>query len=101
MSRRRGEEGKSVKWIAAYLALINLLGFVLMGADKKRARRGARRIPEKTLLGIAAAGGSAGVALGMAEFRHKTLHKRFTVGVPVMLIIQAALCAAWVIRLAA
>ena len=90
-----------MKWIAAYLALINLLGFVLMGADKKRARRGARRIPEKTLLGIAAAGGSAGVALGMAEFRHKTLHKRFTVGVPVMLIIQAALCAVWVIRLAA
>ena len=90
-----------MKWIAAYLALINLLGFVLMGADKKRARRGARRIPEKTLLGITAAGGSAGVALGMAEFRHKTLHKRFTVGVPVMLIIQAALCTAWVIRLAA
>lgn len=90
MSRRRGEEGKSVKWIAAYLALINLLGFALMGADKKRARENRWRIRERTLLLIAAAGGSAGVLLGMTELRHKTLHRKFTVGVPVILLAQVA-----------
>ena len=87
-----------MKLLMIYLVGINLLGFLMMGADKKRARQGRRRVPERTLLGIAALGGSAGVALGMAEFRHKTKHRRFAVGVPVMLLIQAAVCAAAVIR---
>ncbi len=87
-----GEEGKSVKLLIIYLAGINLLGFALMGADKKRARENRRRIRERTLLLTAAAGGSVGVALGMVEFRHKTRHRQFTVGVPAMLLLQAALC---------
>ena len=91
MCPRSGERGKSVRLLIVYLVLINLLGYLLMGADKKRARRGGRRIPERTLLLIAALGGSAGVALGMAEFRHKTKHRRFAVGVPAMLVLQAAL----------
>ena len=95
----RGEGGKRVKWIAAYLLGINLLGFLTMGADKKRARRGARRVPERTLLLLAALGGSVGVALGMVEFRHKTLHRKFTVGVPLILIVQAALCVLAVTKL--
>ena len=81
-----------MKLLIIYLAVINLLGFLAMGADKKRARRGERRVPERTLLGIAAVGGSVGVALGMVEFRHKTLHKKFTIGIPAIMIIQAALC---------
>ena len=87
-----------MKILAVYLAAINLLGFLMMGADKKRARRGARRIRERTLLLIAAAGGSAGVALGMVEFRHKTKHRQFTVGVPAMLAVQAALYVIAVMR---
>ena len=80
-----------MKLLAAYLIGVNLLGFALMAADKKRARENRRRIRERTLLLTAALGGSAGVLLGMIELRHKTLHKRFSVGVPAMLVVQAAL----------
>ena len=74
-----------------WLLGINIAAFALMGADKARAKKGARRIRERTLLLIAAAGGSVGVLMGMASFRHKTRHKKFTVGVPAILIVQAAL----------
>ena len=81
-------------WITAaavYLALINLTAFILYGADKKKAKRGQWRIPEKTLLGIAAIGGSAGAILGMFLFRHKTKHWYFRYGLPAILIVQLAL----------
>lgn len=83
-----------MKLLLAYLLAINLLGFALMAADKKRARENRWRISEKTLLLTAAAGGSVGVLLGMAELRHKTKHPKFTVGVPAILIAQAALAVA-------
>ena len=67
-----------------------------MGADKKRARENRRRIRERTLLLLAAAGGSVGVALGMISFRHKTLHRKFTLGVPAIMLLQAAL-AVWAV----
>ena len=76
------------------LAAVNLLLFVLMGADKLRARRGARRIPEATLFLLAALGGSFGGVLGMAVFRHKTLHRSFALGFPALLLGQTAL-AVW------
>ncbi|MBQ1316153.1 MAG: DUF1294 domain-containing protein [Lachnospiraceae bacterium] len=81
-------------WITAaavYLALINLTAFILYGADKKKAKRGQWRIPEKTLLGIAVIGGSAGAILGMFLFRHKTKHWYFRYGLPAILIVQMAL----------
>ena len=62
-----------------------------MLADKLKAKRGAWRIPEKTLLGVAAAGGSIGSLIGMYTFRHKTKHIKFTVGIPLILILQLAL----------
>ena len=74
-----------------YLAAINLLLFVLMGVDKAKAKRGARRFPEATLFFLAVLGGSLGGLLGMAVFRHKTLHKSFRIGFPVILIAQLAL----------
>lgn len=77
--------------LGAYLLVINLEGFALMGIDKSRARRGRRRIAEATLFIVAALGGSLGVLCGMYAFRHKTLHTSFTVGVPLLLFFQAVL----------
>ena len=74
-----------------YLIGINFLAFLLYGIDKGRARRGGWRIPEATLLLVAALGGSVGALLGMSVFRHKTKHKKFLVGVPLILLAQVAL----------
>lgn len=74
-----------------YLILINAAGFLLMLADKLKAKRGAWRIPEKTLLGVAAAGGSVGSLLGMYLFRHKTKYIKFTLGIPLILAAQIGL----------
>ena len=68
-----------------YLIIINAAGFILMLADKARAKKDLWRIPEATLMGVAAAGGSLGVLVGMYTIRHKTRHKKFTVGVPILL----------------
>lgn len=77
--------------ITAYLFIINALGLILMLTDKGKARRGAWRIPEATLMGVAALGGSVGVLAGMYLFRHKTKHPKFFLGVPAILVIQVAL----------
>ncbi len=77
--------------LGAYLLVINLEGFALMGIDKSRARRGRQRIAEATLFIVAALGGSLGVLCGMYAFRHKTLHTSFTVGIPLLLFFQAVL----------
>ena len=77
--------------LGAYLLVINLEGFALMGIDKSRARRGRRRFAEATLFIVAALGGSLGVLCGMYAFRHKTLHTSFTVGIPLLLFFQAVL----------
>jgi len=75
----------------AYLIIINLIAFVLYGVDKMKARQGLWRISEKTLIGIAVIGGSVGAILGMRVFHHKTRHWYFRYGLPVILIVQAAL----------
>lgn len=74
--------------IAGYVGLINLLGFALMGIDKAKAKRRAFRIPEATLFTVAIIGGSIGSIIGMRVFHHKTLHHRFTIGMPVILVLQ-------------
>ena len=79
-----------------YLAAVNLLDFVLMGADKSKARRGAYRVPEATLLLFAILGGSVGGILGMLLFRHKTRHAAFALGLPLILLVQLAV--AWALR---
>ena len=78
-------------YLLYYLAFVNFLLFVLMGVDKAKAKRGSRRVPEATLFFLAVVGGSLGGMLGMAAFRHKTLHRSFRVGFPVILIAQLAL----------
>lgn len=77
--------------ILIYLLLINAAGLVLMLADKIRARNGAWRISELTLMLTAALGGSVGVHMGMYLFRHKTRHPKFTLGVPAILTVQILL----------
>ena len=78
------------KILLAYLIIINAAAFILMLADKIKAKRGAWRIPEATLMGIAALGGSVGTLAGMYTFRHKTKHIKFTLGIPLILAAQAA-----------
>lgn len=78
-----------VLWI--YLLVINVAAFVMYGMDKKRAVRGQWRIPEKSLLLAAAVGGALGALLGMQIFRHKTRHLKFTVLVPLCLVLWAVL----------
>jgi len=75
-----------------YLLFINLLAFALMGIDKKRARQNAWRISEKALFLSALLGGSIGSILGMQVFRHKTKHWYFQLGMPLILILQLAVC---------
>lgn len=74
-----------------YFAVLSLAAFLAMGLDKARARGGRRRIPEKTLFFLALLGGSPGGILGIYAFRHKTLHRRFTLGFPLILALQLAL----------
>ena len=73
-----------------YFLTINALGFLLMLVDKHKARKNRWRIPEATLMGVAALGGSIGSLIGMYTVRHKTKHPKFTVGIPMILIVQLA-----------
>ncbi|MBO5317318.1 MAG: DUF1294 domain-containing protein [Oscillospiraceae bacterium] len=77
-----------MKLLLGYLLLINVFGFFLMLADKLKAKKNLWRIPEKVLMGIAAVGGSLGILMGMRLFRHKTLHPKFSIGVPLFLAIH-------------
>lgn len=77
--------------ILIYLAIINLCAFVAFGIDKLKARRGAWRTPESTLLLLATIGGSFGAFLGMKVWRHKTQHKKFTILVPLLMAIHIAI----------
>lgn len=74
--------------LGLYLLVINLTAFALMGADKRRARRGAWRISEKALFLPAVLGGALGGVLGMRAFRHKTKHWYFRFGFPLLLLLQ-------------
>ena len=79
------------KLLLIYLAVMNILGFALMGIDKSRARKGKWRIRERTLFLFSLLGGSIGTLTGMYVFRHKTKHWYFVIGMPLILIIQLAL----------
>lgn len=76
------------------IAAMNLAAFLLMGEDKRRAKKGAWRIPEKTLFLVTGLFGGLGGTLGMFLMHHKTRHWYFRIGFPLMLIAQAALLVA-------
>jgi len=77
-----------LKIVFTYLLGINFIGFIIMLIDKQRAVHKEWRIPEKTLISISILGGSIGMLIGMSSFRHKTKHKKFTIGVPFILLMQ-------------
>jgi uncharacterized membrane protein YsdA (DUF1294 family) len=71
-----------------YIALINIYSFLIMYIDKNKARKGKWRISEKNLFLLALIFGSIGVFSGMQIFRHKTKHKKFLIGIPLIIIVQ-------------
>ena len=79
-----------ISLLLVYLALSNLLSLSLFGIDKWKAKHTKWRISEKTLLLVAAIGGSIGAWVGMKLWHHKTQHKKFKYGVPLIFIIQLA-----------
>ena len=85
---------KAIPIIAAVLAVLNLISFCLMAYDKRLAKTGRRRVPEKTLFLAAACFGGLGGVLGMVLCRHKTKHWYFKLFFPLFLIVQIGLLAA-------
>lgn len=77
-----------IKAFGIYLLLINIVTFVVYGIDKRKAKKQLWRIPESTLILLAAIGGSIGAMTAMGYFRHKTKHMKFTIGVPLILVVQ-------------
>ncbi len=77
-----------IKLVGIYLIVVNLIGLILMGVDKEMARRQSLRIPESTLFMTALIGGSLGSLIGMYMFHHKTRHRSFAIGMPLILILQ-------------
>ena len=80
------------KLLGYYLLIINAAGFLIMCVDKLLAKKEARRVPERTLLLIAALGGSLGSLLGMLIAHHKTRKAKFYITVPLLLVLHAAAC---------
>ena len=77
--------------VAIYLVIINLIGIFVMWSDKRKAKKGAWRIKERTLFLVALLGGCLGTTIGMYWFRHKTKHWYFKYGFPLILIAEVAL----------
>ena len=78
----------TAKNIVIYLIIINIFGFFIMWLDKRKAKKGAWRIPEKTLFIVTALGGGIGTITGMYTFRHKTQKLNFVIGFPMITILE-------------
>lgn len=84
--------------IIYYLLAINAVAFFAYGIDKLKARKGWWRIPEATLLLLAIIGGSIGAWLGMKVWHHKTMHKKFRYGLPLILLLQLSAVLYFLVR---
>ena len=80
----------TIKNIVLYLVVVNIIGFLAMWLDKRKAEKGRWRIQEKTLFMLTAIGGGIGTIFGMYTFRHKTQKLAFTIGLPAILILEIA-----------
>ncbi len=86
-------DGKSIMiYCLCYLAFINVITFIIYGIDKLKAKKEKWRIPESTLLLLAIVGGSIGAWCGVKIWHHKTMHKKFRYGIPLIIAIQIGLC---------
>lgn len=85
-----------LSYVLVYIFLLSLVGFVLMGVDKWKAKRNRWRVPERTIFLIAGLGGAIGATLGMHAFHHKTRHWYFKFGLPALMMLQIALLAAFI-----
>ena len=85
-----------LKIILLYLFAINIVAFFAFGIDNLKAKRDKWRIPESTLLSMAVLGGSIGALAGMKVWRHKTLHDKFRIGIPVIIALQIAAVVWWI-----
>ena len=86
----------STRNMITYFLAINIIGFLIMFIDKQKAKRGAWRIPEKTLFIITALGGGIGTTAGMYVFRHKTQKLQFVIGLPFITILEIILAIYWI-----
>lgn len=84
--------------IVIYFVVINLFGFFIMWLDKRKAKKGAWRIPEKTLFIITAIGGGIGTTAGMYAFRHKTQKVQFVIGFPFITILEIVTVVYFILR---
>lgn len=77
--------------ILLYILVVNILTYILMWLDKQKARKNQYRIPERTFFLLSILGGAVGTLIGMRTFRHKTKHPRFTVGIPILIVLNIVL----------
>lgn len=89
------EELFSIQNIILYFIAMNLFGFFIMWLDKRKARKGSWRIPEKTLFVVTALGGGIGTIIGMYTFRHKTQKLNFVIGFPFITILEIIAIIYW------
>ena len=89
-NKEKTKESK-MKYFLTYLAVISIISAVVCCYDKIAAKRGWRRTPEKTLLGLSVLGGSAAMYIVMQIIRHKTRHNKFMVGLPLIMLLQIAI----------
>ena len=78
-----------MKYLSIVFILLNIISFIMMGIDKRKAIKGKWRVPEKKLWMVAFFGGSIGILIAMRTFSHKTKHRTFTIGIPIMSLINA------------
>lgn len=88
-----------MRYLMYYLIIVNIAAWIMYGLDKWKAKSGAWRIPERTLLLTALAGGSVGAIAGMLLFHHKTRKPKFIIGVPVMFAVHCVIVGVIVKRL--
>lgn len=84
-------KGLPLHVVLAYFITVNVLGLILFGIDKWKAKHDKWRISEATLLSVTAIGGSIGAWVGMKVWHHKTMHKKFKYGIPLVMVLQFVL----------
>lgn len=88
-----------MKYIVLYLIIINVIALLAIAHDKSAARNGQERVRESSLFMLTFLGGGAGMYFAMYLFHHKTRKKRFTIGVPLIFLVEAAALAAWFLKI--